>query len=66
MAPTDDGIYPRRVAGNQVVERFAGRGTGDECVRTANGETWNVADYLPEPATGDRQGQLRGNKVYEL
>lgn len=40
--------------------------TGGKKVITEDGEVWAVVDYLPVPATGDRQGIFYNGHVREF
>ncbi len=49
----------------QVISRLPGDATGEEKVKTSDGTIWRTVDYLPTPGTGDRQGFLLLDKVFE-
>ena len=52
----------------QVINRWAGSGTGEEIIQTNDGTIWKgdvCRDCLPKKGTGDRQGILICDKVFE-
>lgn len=49
----------------QVIRSCPGEATGEKRVQTADGTIWKTVDYLPILGTGDRQGVLWLDKVFE-
>ncbi len=49
----------------QVIKSWPGNTTGETKVLTEDGTIWTTVDYLPPMGTGDRQGVLFVDKVFE-
>ncbi len=50
---------------HQVIKSWPGSLTGETKMQTADGTIWTTVDYLREIGTGDRQGVLILDKVFE-
>jgi hypothetical protein len=53
----------------QVIRKWSGSATGEEIYKTNDGTIWkgDICRYfLPEKGTGDRQGILICDKVFEF
>lgn len=49
----------------QIIRCWSGDVTGEEKIMTEDGAIWTTIDHLPIMGTGDRQGILFVDKVFE-